>query len=94
MIQQLVIILSFVCILKSSNESIIKKIIQKLNEILNIDLSEIQNILRELILSYDTNNESNEEDEIHTQRMQQRNVLIQWSACLGYLNTQYNNNSS
>lgn len=88
MVQQLAIILTFVCISKASNENVMKKIIQKLNDILNINLVVIQNILRELIISYDdTNNEENEED---SQRLQQRNTLIQWSACLGYLNTQYN----
>ncbi len=86
-LQQLSVILSFVCVYNTADRGVIQKIRSKLDENVQMTLTEIQNYIRELAANIEITDAEEETEEQHRRR-EQRTLLIEWSACLAYLESQ------
>lgn len=89
------------CVSINQDHGAIRRIYSKLDDIVQISFAEIQNILRELAASIeieedhddgevknDNSFDSNEQE----RRKEQRKLLIEWSACLAVLESEYEDN--
>jgi hypothetical protein len=86
-VQQLTIIITFVCVSMNQDRGIIHRLHSKLADTVQISFLEIQNVLREIAASIDISEkqetEGNSVSQIELERRkEQRQLMIEWSACL------------
>jgi phosphoribosylanthranilate isomerase len=105
-LQQLTIILTFVCVSMNQDRAIIRRLHSKLSDTVQISFLEIQDVLRELAASIEVEPETEagseekksseekndlvEERAEQERRKEQRQLLIEWSACLAALESESN----